>query len=289
MKKNMLQFTNLMAGPVQERLIAIAYEALDQETCLDLHTQLLGFFGEQCSLPWNLSEQIRTPMVSMPKDSFDTEAPDWSKMKMFVNRCYRYQREDKRVLVQLCKDFMTINVAASANEPCPSFDILDSAFVELLPFIRDVLISKIRLKDLQYEIVYRLTEQHLGPLLSSRYHPGKLDYLDVFGLLRSFDTEVNRDDWELDIPLRQELVYHVKNDQDMKRLRIDVFVNHSRDGWFANIDFKAFSKRIQDMRTSNERLSAFQDILPQYDEFQKKGLQRLLSDGMYERIGGGQP
>lgn len=280
-----------MAGCVQERLIAIAYESLDQKACFDLHSRLLSFLGGLDSLSWTLNEQISTPTVTMPKDSFNTDAPDWSKMKMFVNKCYRYRREDKKVLVQLCKDFMTINVAApdDGSEGCPSFDVLTAAFSDLLPFVRDVLLDKIRLTDLQYETVYRLTEQHLEPLLSSRYHPGKLDYLDVFGLLRSFDNAVNRDEWELDIPLSQKLVYHIKEDQDQKRLQISVFVNCDQHiGWFANMDFKAYSKRIHDMKTSGERLSAFQDLLLQYDDFQKKGLQRLLSDNMYERIGGGQ-
>lgn len=269
--------------------MAVSYEALDQDECLDLQRLLHKTLVETENPEWKLVQSISSPLITMPEDSARSEAPDWSKMKLFVDRCYRYQRTDKKVLVQFCKSFMTINVAANADEgtTCPPFDVLVGAFRDLLPFVRDTLITRVGLRDLQYEVVYRLAEDYLKPLLSMRYHSDRLDYLDVFRLLRSFSAGVNRDEWELDIPLRQELVYHIKGDADQKRLKINVLVNQdNRTGWFANIDFVAASQRIRDMKTSNERLSAFTDLLAQYDEFQRQGLRRLLTDEMAEMVEG---
>jgi len=276
-----------MDSPVQERLIAISYEALDQDVCLDLQRLLHKTLVEGGNPQWELVQSISSPHITMPEESARSEAPDWSKMKLFVDRCYRYQRTDKKVLVQFCKNFMTINVAAKADEgiSCPAFDVLVEAFHDLLPFVRDTLITRVRLRDLQYEAVYRLTEEYLRPLLSTRYHADQLDYLDVFSLLRSFSSGVNRDEWELDIPLRQELVYHVKGDKDQKRLKINVLVNQdNRTGWFVNIDFVAVSLRIRGMKTSDERLDAFADMLARYDEFQHQGLRRLLTDEMADQV-----
>ena len=205
---------------VQERLIAIAYEPLAPEACLSLYRALdahiKGCGGEH----WLSDKTISRPAVSIPSESLASEAPDWTKMKMFVDRCYRYKSDDDKALVQFCKNFMTINVARLNKKDCeePLYDRLHIEFAQLLPFIRNTLIKNVRLRDLQYEVVYRLNAKHLAPLLSSRYHKNALDYLDVFRLLRSFASDVNRGDWELDIPLKQELVYHIKNDAELKKL-----------------------------------------------------------------------
>ncbi len=278
-----------MRDIVQERLIAIAYEPLDRERCLGLSRALNEFIKGLEGAHWLADKTINRPAVTLPSESLSSEAPDWTKMKMFVDRCYRYKSDDDKVLVQFCKNFMTINAARLSKSDCeePSYDRLHNEFVQLLPFIRNILIKDVRLRDLQYEVVYRLNAKHLAPLLSSRYNKNALDYLDVFRLLRSFASDVNRDDWELDIPLKQELVYHIKNDPELKKLRLNVFVGcNAPSEWFATIDSCAFSEWIHDMDNSDARVDAFNDLLPKYEKLQWEGLRRLLTDEMFASVGG---
>lgn len=274
---------------IQERLVAIAYEPLDQEGCLGLYRALDGFLKGLEGAHWLTDKMVNRPVVTLPSESLSSDAPDWTKMKMFVDRCYRYKSDDDKVLVQFCKNFMTINVARLSKSDCeePSFDRVHKEFAQLLPFIRDTLIKDVRLRDLQYEVVYRLNAKHLAPLLSSRYHENTLDYLDVFRLLRSFASDVNRDEWELDIPLKQELVYHIKDDPELKKLRLNVFVGcNVPSEWFATIDSSAFSEWIHGMKNSEARVDAFNDLLPKYEKLQWEGLRRLLTDEMFASIGG---
>ena len=273
---------------VQERLVSIEYEALDQQSGFELYNVLDAFLKGRNEFRWRLEERLVRPMVVMPNASLQSEEPDWSKMQMFVDRCYRYRAETGNFIIQFCKDFMTINVIADRQAGgCPRFDELQAAFEELMPFISDTLIKRIRLKDLKHEVVYHLDEECLSPLLSSRYCADRKDYLDVFGLLRSFASNVNDGDWELDVPLRQELIYHIKGDPQKKRLWENIVVgHHAREGWSAIVQLRAYSELICDMRSSDERLNAFVQMLPEYDKLQMEGLRRLLTDEMYERLSG---
>ena len=274
---------HLMKNIVQEYLVVFRYDSLDQESYFAIYKELDDFLATLGTSRWHLVETMNMPVVTIPQESVIMESPDWSKMKIFLDRRYRYRTSDDKVLIQFCKDFMTVNVAKMPeNDYCePSFDRLYDELKSLLPFIRDKLGHAVTLRNLQYESVYHLKKDHLSPLLASKYNPKLQDYLDIFGLLRSFAQEVNRDVWELEKPLRQELVYHIKDDKLKKIVGINTFVNsNDRCDWFANINIKVCSKVINDMKGQTEKIDAFNQSVPSFHDYQIEGLRRLLTDKM---------
>lgn len=277
-----------MERTVQERLVIVSYETLTPRMCHALSSELEAFLTGSKSSRWRLRNCRIMPLVQIPRQKDEYDAPDWSRMKLISDKFFQYERSGENVVVQFYKNFFTVNAfrAGTEADQCPGFDVLMQMFGECLPFIKGVLLPKVILRGLQYEVIHHLGMSHLRPLLSSRYNAnGMFDYLDVFSLLRNLSSEANADDWELDIPLKQELAYHIKGDPDKKRLQINTDVGLSTPGeWYANIDMIATSRRIDELKTSDERIAEFETILPQYNDLHKEGVRRLLTTEMYAAI-----
>lgn len=275
-----------MNSPILERLASISFKTIEPSVFFALQKRLEEFL-KSSGKEWNLVGRINQPVVSLPREASESGEPNWSKMKLGVDRCFKYRRSDGLALMQFCNSFLSVNVAKPEmpDSEQPTFKHVKDALLELVPFLQEELLQKIHVANFQYEVVARLTEEHFPELLETRYKKGQKDYLNVFELLRSFSSAANRDEWELSIPLKQELVYHIKNDPEHKKLAARIVVNHNvKQGWFANLEFKAYSDGDDTTLTGGERLNRFVDMLNKLDSLQKTGLERILTDKVYNTV-----
>lgn len=121
-------------APIKERIVVIRYKPLSEETYRMICDALGVFLSKVFPDEDFKSERLNRPEITVPKPTIGDDEPDWTKVKISVDRPSRFWNASRSKCVQFFKDSLTVNLI-SHNESTPwNHDDLFAFFEVLLPF-----------------------------------------------------------------------------------------------------------------------------------------------------------
>ena len=126
-----------MKAPIKERLVVLRYKriasAMYGALCVDLKQYLA-----KSLLDMQMSEErLYQPNVSFPAPPIGEKEPDWSQLKVSLDRPSRFWNAAHDRCIQLFRDCITINLITKPNSSEESFKDLCAFFLRIVPFLKD--------------------------------------------------------------------------------------------------------------------------------------------------------
>lgn len=190
-----------MKAPVKERIAVLRYKRLEIESYRKMCDALMSFLA--FSFDGELfSEEVRNfPEVTIPLPTIGSQEPDWSMLKVSIDRQSRFWNAQKTRCVQFFRDYLTINCIETENTDSGRYEDLKVFFERMLPFLREhekaFLIETV---GVDYENC--LTKEHLEQFLDNEGHA-----LRIRELFRSFNVGLEIGDVEFVTPISQRITW----------------------------------------------------------------------------------
>ncbi len=124
-----------MKAPIKERIVAIRYKAISDEVYHEVCDALVVFLTEAFPNDGFTAEKLNIPKVTLPVATLGDEEPDWSKVRVSVDRPSRFWNAGRTRCIQFFKDCFTINLISLDGQKEWSHSDLFAFTEDLLPFI----------------------------------------------------------------------------------------------------------------------------------------------------------
>ncbi len=124
-----------MKAPIKERIVAIRYKAISDEVYHEVCDALTVFLTKAFPSDGFTAEKLNIPKVTLPATTFGDEEPDWTKVKISVDRPSRFWNAGRTRCVQFFKDCLTINLISVDGQGEWSHHNLFAFFTDMLPFV----------------------------------------------------------------------------------------------------------------------------------------------------------
>ena len=151
-------------APIKERIVVICYDLLAVETYRSICDSLAVFLAESLPEEAFQIEQINRPEITMPAPTIGDVEPDWSRVKVSVDRSLRFWNSSHTKCIQFFKDSLTVNLISNDESISWSHHDLFVFFEKLWPFI-----SKhqkyFKFKRISLDYHNALTHEQLVPYL----------------------------------------------------------------------------------------------------------------------------
>ena len=135
-----------MRPPIRERIVVFRYKPLDDAVYSGVLDSLSRFLKDHCSADGFKEETMNRPVVTLPLATIGDKEPDWSSLKVSVDRPSRFWSEDRAKCVQFFNDYLTFNLITQQARPVRSHEDLFDFFMKFLPFLekhrKDLSITK---------------------------------------------------------------------------------------------------------------------------------------------------
>ena len=122
-------------APIKERIVALRYKAVSDEVYREICDALGAFLSSTFPNDCFVAERMNRPVVTLPIPTFGDVEPDWSKVKVSVDRPSRFWNGDRTKCIQFFKDYLTVNLISGAGQSPWRHSDLFAFFEALLPFI----------------------------------------------------------------------------------------------------------------------------------------------------------
>ena len=122
-------------APIKERIVALRYKAVSDEVYREICDALGAFLSSTFPNDCFVAERMNRPVVTLPIQTFGDVEPDWSKVKVSVDRPSRFWNDDRTKCIQFFKDYLTVNLISGAGQSPWRHSDLFAFFEALLPFI----------------------------------------------------------------------------------------------------------------------------------------------------------
>lgn len=122
-------------APVKERIVALRYKIVSNEVYREVCDALGAFLFEAFPADGFVAERMNRPEVTLPIPTFGDEEPDWTKLKVSVDRPSRFWNVDRTKCIQFFKDCLTVNLVSGSEKTPWSHKDLFSFFEALMPFL----------------------------------------------------------------------------------------------------------------------------------------------------------
>lgn len=121
-------------APIKERIVVIRYKTLSEEVYRKICDALGAFLSETFPCDNFKSERLNRPEITLPSPTIGDTEPDWTKVKISVDRPSRFWDSSRSKCVQFFKDSLTVNLIVHKESPQWNHSDLFSFFCALLPF-----------------------------------------------------------------------------------------------------------------------------------------------------------
>lgn len=231
-----------MKAPIKERIVVLRYKRLDVEAYRRICDMLKGFLLAKLSDLSFSEERINSPEVTVPVPTVGAQEPDWSKLKVSIDRQSRFWNAQHTRCVQFFRDYLTINCIVPSPSKPGSYSELKEFFVALLPFLREnAKAFKILTAGIDYE--NRLDDLHLQAFLKDGGQ--RLELQELFNCFRvgpridgaDFVTPINQKTSWTSLPDTTPYAYRLTES-------IEVPATKATDGWRVRVLLSASSAQF---------------------------------------------
>ena len=270
-----------MRKPVREHVLVILFNELSSVQFTKVKESLSRFLdkvycSENCSFECKIAS---IPHVTTPDPTFDGSDPNWSDLKIRVQRVYRYVCKSKLLAVQLSNGFMTINALRSKETHEPSsFAEWCAQCEEIVRFWGDSDLPAVKFRDFRYECVYEFSEEHLLPFLKHKSQQDYFDYFELRDFMHNPCQDPQLQGFDFFPPFYQRARYEVKQGGEPHQLRLEINVPKPDSGenksseWCVRVDMTCFA----DAGPAAPNLWGAKCLLS-LNEVARLGISRLLS------------
>lgn len=227
-----------MKAPIKERIVVLRFVRMDDEVYRNMCDALASFLEKSFVSDPFKSERLNFPSVTVPLPTTGEEEPDWSQVKVAIDRTYRFWNKSRTRCIQFFKDYLTVNLIVESNGKGPgSHEELFDFFLLVLPFISEHAKSfKLTSAGVDYQNM--LSGNQLSQYLTNE---GKK--LEIARLFRS-DMIGRKIPGAMSLtPLLHQTVYGADpkaDDPFPARLTVSVRVpDHDAGGWRVEVTFSA--------------------------------------------------
>ena len=126
-----------MKAPIKERIIVLRYKRLADEAYRKICDELLGFLAKGLADESFVEERMNLPSVTLPVATLGSTEPDWSQLKVSIDRPSRFWNYDKTKCIQFYREYLTVNLIDDLEgKAVGSYEELCGFFLRLLPFFK---------------------------------------------------------------------------------------------------------------------------------------------------------
>ena len=226
-------------APIKERIVALRYKNVSDEVYREVCDALGVFLSVTFPNDGFVAERMNRPEVTLPIPTFGDIEPDWTKVKVSVDRPSRFWSSDRTKCIQFFKDCLTINLISGAEKSPWSHGDLFSFFEALLPF---VVAHEKRFEILKCSVDYQnlLNQDQLKP-----YIVNNGETLELARLLKGNVLGQSIDGATFTPPIIHKVSYAPDRDTtkaDLFPARLDVEIvvpRIGRDGWAVKVMLSA--------------------------------------------------
>lgn len=122
-------------APIKERIVALRYKTVSDEVYREICDALGVFLSSTFPNDGFVAERMNRPKVTLPIPTFGDVEPDWTKVKVSVDRPSRFWNSDRSKCVQFFKDYLTVNLISGSSKSSWRHSDLFAFFEALLPFL----------------------------------------------------------------------------------------------------------------------------------------------------------
>lgn len=122
-------------APIKERIVALRYKRVTDEVYREVCDALGAFLLRAFPDDGFVVERLNRPEVTLPCPTIGDEEPDWSQVKVSVDRPSRFWSADHTKCIQFFKDCLTVNLISGGERTPWRHGDLFAFFEALLPFI----------------------------------------------------------------------------------------------------------------------------------------------------------
>lgn len=277
-----------MANPVQERVMVFFFKELKEDAVEALRLSFEGFLKDHFGVERFAMKRINQPVVTRPKRTEGDVEPDWSKLKVGLDRFYRYETSDGLFMFQLSKEFFSLNVLNGDDEVkgAGSSDDLLGFYESLKAFVLEQLSRRIKIEEAHYDVIYRLGQDLLKDFLERRRPDGSYGYYNVFKLFKNLGEGSQQDEWGLVSPLRQRICFNKRRDAKKQGVEVDIEAGLDRSkGWYLQVKTASSSELLNLHGESVDKIELMFKFLPDFECSQMTVLRRTFSDQAMKILG----
>lgn len=122
-------------APIKERIVALRYKIVFDDVYREICDALGAYLAATFPDDVFVEERINRPEVTLPIPTVGEEEPDWTKLKVSVDRPSRFWNANRTKCIQFFKDRLTVNLISGSEKTPWSHNDLFSFFMSLLPFL----------------------------------------------------------------------------------------------------------------------------------------------------------
>lgn len=270
-----------MANPVKERVMVFFFKAVKEDVLEALRGSFEEFLKAHFGEVGFVNTRINRPTISRPKCTEGDVEPDWTKLKVGVNRLYRYETSDGRFMFQLSREFFSYN-ALDVEEGAQGAGSVGAllAFCESLnDFAVNTLVRRVKIEDAHYDTIYCVKQEELKAFLEQPRPTGGYDYYNVFKLFRNLGEGSSKDAWGFVSPLEQHFQFNKRKDNDRRVVEMDVKAGQNSKGeWYLEVKTACYAHLVKTFEDSLRKLRYMLKMLPEFEGCQQVLLGRVFSD-----------
>ena len=268
-----------MANPVQERVMVFFFKELKEDAVETLRLAVEDFLKGNFGVERFAMKRINQPVVTRPKRTEGEVEPDWSKLKVGLDRFYRYETSDGLFMFQLSKEFFSFNVLNGDDETkgAGSSDDLFAFYESLKAFVLGQLSNRVKIENAHYDVIYRLGQDLLKDFLERRQPDGSYGYYNVFKLFRNLGEGSPQDEWGLVSPLRQRICFNKRRDEKKQCIEVDIEAGMDKE-WYLQVKTASRSELLNVHGESAAKVELMFKFLPDFERSQLEVLRRAFSD-----------
>jgi len=238
-----------MKAPVRERIVVFRYKRLEVEVYRKICDALGPYLCQNFPNEKFTEERLNSPEVTIPLQTVGDQEPDWSQLKVSIDRPSRFWNEARTRCVQFFRDYLTLNCIVTNASNVGTYGDLEQFLKTVLPFLAERSDEfKIETASIDYE--NQLGATHLKNCLTN---DGRT--LELQRLFKCFVAGPAISGTSFVTPLNQKITWEGQSAEVPWRYRltetIDVPSTQEVGGWHVRVLLSAASAQFPGMDSSS--------------------------------------
>lgn len=269
-----------MGTPVKERVMVFFFKVIKEELLDELNRELGLFFKTNFGEANFNCLRINIPSVTGPGKTEGDDEPDWTRLKVSVDRLYRYKTSDGRFMFQLARDFFSINALDRKDGDlgaCSGKELGDF-YERTKDFLVSVLSKKIKVEDAHYDMIYVLKQESLLDFLEQPRTDGSYGYYNIFKLFANLGEGTCNDDWGFVSPLEQHFLFKKREDEKCREVEMNIKAGaNSKNKWYLEMKTACYSHTMDSITDSMGKIAYMFNMISDFESDQNIVIRRVFS------------
>lgn len=125
-----------MKAPIKERIVVLRYKRITSALYGALCDELKQYLRDSLPDVQMAEERLYQPNVSFPAPPVGEKEPDWSQLKVSLDRPSRFWNVSHDRCIQLFRDCFTVNLITKPSSSGGNFNDLCAFFMRIAPFLK---------------------------------------------------------------------------------------------------------------------------------------------------------